>query len=200
MTKHLMSVVLLSAALATGCGGSSNETPQNPETPAAAPAPAAEPAPPAEAPPAVAPAAPPPAAPAPRPSVPRQSAAPSRSVEQPPAPSNVAPPPPRPAEPPKPVYRDVSAPVGTGAVGVAHHAALERDREGRDAGDGPPASADCGRWLHRRARRRDAARRRDRSRACRPRERPLASGDSLHRGAGQRSARSVPHQRPDLRG
>src|SRR5687767_4001033 len=107
MTKHLMSVVLLSTALTTGCGGSSNETPQNPETPAA-PAPAAEPAPPPEAPPPAAA----PAAPAPRPSAPRQSAAPSRPAEPPPAPANVAPAP-RPAEPPKPVYRDVSAPVGT---------------------------------------------------------------------------------------
>src|SRR6186713_587304 len=107
MTKHLMSVVLLSTALATGCGGSSNETPQNPETPA--PAPAAQPAP-TEAPP---PAAPAPAAPAPAPrqSAPRQSAAPTRPTE-PPAASNAAPAP-RPAEPPKPVYRDVSAAVGT---------------------------------------------------------------------------------------
>ena len=110
MTKHLMSVVLLSTALATGCGGSSNETPQNPET--AAPAPAAQAAP-TEAPPpaAPAPAAPAAAAPAPRPTAPRQSAAPSRPAE-PPAASNAAPAP-RPAEPPKPVYRDVSAAVGT---------------------------------------------------------------------------------------
>jgi len=108
MTKYLMSVVLLSTALATGCGGS-NETPQNPETPAA-PAPAAEPAPPPEAPPPAAA----PAAPAPRPSAPRQSAAPSRPAAPAPAPppANVAPAP-RPAEPPKPVYRDVSTPVGT---------------------------------------------------------------------------------------
>ena len=110
MTKHLMSVVLLSTALATGCGGSSNETPQNPETPA--PAPAAQPAP-TEAPPpaAPAPAAPAPSAPAPRQTAPRQSAAPSRPAV-PPAASNAAPAP-RPAEPPKPVYRDVSAAVGT---------------------------------------------------------------------------------------
>lgn len=109
MTKHLMSVVLLSTALTTGCGGSSSETPQNPETPA----PAAQPAPPPEAPPsAPAPAAPAQAAPAPRQSAPRP-AAPSRQAE-PPAASNVAPAQaPRPAEPPKPVYRDVSAPVGT---------------------------------------------------------------------------------------
>src|SRR5688572_32938998 len=80
MTKYLMSVVLLSTALATGCGGS-NETPQNPETPAA-PAPAAEPAPPPEAPPPAAA----PAAPAPRPSAPRQSAAPSRPAAPAPAP------------------------------------------------------------------------------------------------------------------
>jgi len=107
MTKHLMSVVLLSTALATGCGGSSNETPQNPETPA--PAPAAQPAT-TEAPP---PAAPAPAAPAPRQAAPRQSAAPSRPAAQPAA-SNAAPAPaPRPAEPPRPVYRDVSAAVGT---------------------------------------------------------------------------------------
>jgi|SRR5215204_1686860 len=109
MTKYLMSVVLLSTALATGCGGSSNETPQNPETPA--PAPAAQPAP-TEAPP---PAAAAPAAPAraPRQTAPRQPAAPSRPAEPPPA-ANAAPAPaPRPAEPPKPVYRDVSAPVGT---------------------------------------------------------------------------------------
>src|SRR5688572_12921082 len=106
MTKHLMSVVLLSTALATGCGGSSNE---NPETPA--PAPAAQP--PTEAPPPAAPAAPAPAAPAPRQTAPRQSAAPSRPAE-PPAVSNAAPAPaPRPAEPPRPVYRDVSAAVGT---------------------------------------------------------------------------------------
>src|SRR5688500_18672081 len=112
MTKHLMSVVLLSTALTTGCGGSSNETPQNPETPAA-PAPAAEPAPPSEAPPpAAAPAAPAPAAP--RQTAPRQPAAPSRPAAPAPAASNAAPPPaPRPAEPPRPVYRDVSAPVGT---------------------------------------------------------------------------------------
>lgn len=110
MTKHLLSVVLLSTALATGCGGS-NETPQNPATPA--PAPAAEPAPPTEAPPPVAaPAAPAPAAPAPRQSSPRQPAAPSRPSAPPPAASNAAPAP-RPAEPPRPVYRDVSAPVGT---------------------------------------------------------------------------------------
>lgn len=109
MTKHLMSVVLLSTALAIGCGGSSNETPQNPETPAA-PAPAAEPAPPSEAPPPAAA----PAAPAPRQTAPRQSAAPSRPAAPAPAASNAAPPPaPRPAEPPRPVYRDVSAPVGT---------------------------------------------------------------------------------------
>ena len=110
MTKHLMSVVLLSTALATGCGGSGNETPQNPETPA--PAPAAQAAP-TEAPPpaAPAPAAPAPAAPAPRQTAPRQSAAPSRPA-QPPTASNAAPAP-RPAEPPKPVYRDVSAAVGT---------------------------------------------------------------------------------------
>ena len=108
MTKHLLSVVLLSTALTTGCGGSSNETPQNP-----APAPAAEPAPPpAEAPPAAAPAAPAPAAPAPRQTAPRQSAAPSRPAPAPAAPSAPAPAP-RPAEPPKPVYRDVSAAVGT---------------------------------------------------------------------------------------
>jgi len=107
MTKHLMSVVLLSTALATGCGGSSNETPQNPETPA--PAPAAQPAT-TEAPP---PAAPAPAAPAPRQAAPRQSVAPSRPAAQPAA-SNAAPAPaPRPAEPPRPVYRDVSAAVGT---------------------------------------------------------------------------------------
>lgn len=107
MTKHVMSVVLLTA-LATGCGGSSNETPQNPET---APAPAAQPAaPPTEAPP---PAAPAPTAPgaAPRQTAPRQSAAPSRPAAPQPAASNAAPP--RPSEPPKPVYRDVSAPVGT---------------------------------------------------------------------------------------
>src|SRR6476469_4252844 len=109
MTKHLMSVVLLSTALATGCGGSSNETPQTP-----APAPAAQPAPTEASPPAApAPAAPAPAAPAPRQSAPRQSAAPSRPAE-PPAVSNAAPAPaPRPVEPPKPVYRDVSAAVGT---------------------------------------------------------------------------------------
>ena len=109
MTKHLLSVVLLSTALATGCGGSSNETPQNP-----APAPAAEPAPPpADAPPAAAPAAPAPAAPAPRQTAPRQSAAPSRPAA-PPAAAPAAPAPaPRPAEPPRPVYRDVSAAVGT---------------------------------------------------------------------------------------
>ena len=110
MTKHLMSVVLLTA-LTTGCGGGSNETPQNPET---APAPAAQPAaPPTEAPPpaAPAPAAPAPAAPVPRQTAPRQSA-PSRPAA--PAASNAAPAPaPRPAEPPKPVYRDVSAAVGT---------------------------------------------------------------------------------------
>ena len=106
MTKHLMSVVLLSTALTTACGGSSNETPQNPETPA--PAPAAQPAPPTEAPPAAAPA---PAAPAPRQTAPRQSAAPSRPAATPSA--STAAPAPRPAEPPRPVYRDVSAPVGT---------------------------------------------------------------------------------------
>ena len=109
MTKHLMSVVLLTA-LATACGGSNNGTPQNPET---APAPAAQPAaPPTEAPP---PAAPAPAAPAPAPrqTAPRQ-AAPSRPAAPAPAASNAAPAPaPRPAEPPKPVYRDVSAAVGT---------------------------------------------------------------------------------------
>lgn len=110
MTKHLLSVVLLSTALATGCGGS-NETPQNPATPAAAPA--AEPAPPTEAPPpAAAPAAPAPATSAPRQTSPRQPAAPSRPSAPPPAASNAAPAP-RPAEPPRPVYRDVSAPVGT---------------------------------------------------------------------------------------
>jgi len=110
MTKHLMSAVLLTA-LATGCGGSSNGTPQNPET---APAPATQPAAaPTEAPP---PAEPAPAAPAPAPrqSAPRQSAAPSRPAAPAPAASNAAPAPaPRPAEPPKPVYRDVSAAVGT---------------------------------------------------------------------------------------
>ena len=112
MTKNLMSVVLLTA-LATACGGSNNGTPQNPET---APAPAAQPAaPPTEAPPPAAPAAPAPApaAPAPRQTAPRQSAAPSRPAPAPAA-SNAAPAPaPRPAEPPKPVYRDVSAAVGT---------------------------------------------------------------------------------------
>ena len=108
-TKTLMSVVLLSAAMATAACGS-NETAQNPETPAAPAAPA-EPAPPVEAPPAPAPA---PAAPAPRPSAPRQSAAPTRPAAPPAAVAPAAPPPaPRPVEPPKPVYRDVSAAVGT---------------------------------------------------------------------------------------
>jgi hypothetical protein len=106
MTKHLMSVVLLSTALATGCGGSSNETPETP-----APAPAAQPAP-TEAPPPAAPPAPAPAAPAPRQTAPRPSAAPSRPAA-PPATSTAPAPAPRPAEPPRPVYRDVSAAVGT---------------------------------------------------------------------------------------
>lgn len=115
MTKHLMSVVLLSAGLTIGCGGGSNETPQNPP-----PAPAAEPAPapPAEAP-AVAPApepAPAPAAPATRKPAPRpsQSSSTSRPTESAPAASNVAPAPAaRPAEPPRPVFREVTAPSGT---------------------------------------------------------------------------------------
>lgn len=114
MAKHVMSVALLSTALMIGCGGGSSETPQNPETPAApaaAPAPAAEPAPPPAAP------APAPAAEAPAPRQPaRPSQAPSASRPAAPAPSasNAAPAPaPRPAEPPRPVYRDVSAPVGT---------------------------------------------------------------------------------------
>jgi len=112
MTKHLMSVALLSAALATGCGGGSNETTQNPPAaPAAAPAP--EPAPPAEAPAAApAPAAPAPSAPAPRKPAPKPSQpAASRPAESAPAASNAAPT--RPAEPARPVYRDVTASVGT---------------------------------------------------------------------------------------
>lgn len=118
MTKHLMSVVLLSSALVVGCGGSSTETPQDaaPAAVPAEPAPAA-PAPPAEAAPgAPAPAAPAPAASAPRQTAPRAPQAPSasRPVESAPPASNVAPPAaPRPAEPPKPVYRDVTAAVGT---------------------------------------------------------------------------------------
>ena len=108
MTKHLMSVVLLSTALATGCGGSSNETPQNPETsaaPAQATPPAAEPPPPA-------------AAPLPRPRVNgrrvlrRHRAEPARIGC--PAASNAAPAPPAPPPArPRPVYRDVSAAAGT---------------------------------------------------------------------------------------
>src|SRR5688572_16508609 len=109
MTKHLMSVALLSTALAVAaCGGSTNETPQNPETPAVpAPAPAAEPAPPAPAP----ASEPAPNRPASRPSRPAPSAA---RPSSPPAASNAAPAAPAPpAEPPRPVFRDVSAPVGT---------------------------------------------------------------------------------------
>ncbi len=111
MTKYLMSVALLSAVLVIGCGGGNTETPQNPETPAtpaAAPAPAAEPTPPAPA---------PAEAPAARPSAPRPSSSASRPAAPayaPPAASAAAPTaPPRPVEPPKPVYRDVSAAVGS---------------------------------------------------------------------------------------
>ena len=112
MTKRLMSAALLSAVLLIGCGGgSSTETPQNPETsaaPAEAPPPAAEPSPPV--------AAPTPAAPAPRQPAPRRSPAPSasRPASAPPAASAAAPaqPAPPPARP-KPVYRDVNAPAGT---------------------------------------------------------------------------------------
>lgn len=112
MTKHVMSVVLLSTALAAACGGSNNETPQNPEpAPAAAPAPAPEAAP--APPPAAAPAAPAPA-PAPRPVAPRPAPSASKPAPSAPAASNVAPAEPtRAPEPPRPVYRDVSAPVGT---------------------------------------------------------------------------------------
>jgi hypothetical protein len=114
MTKQFLSVVLLSTALAAACGGSGNETPQDP-APAAEPAPAAQPAPPPEAPAAEPPpAAPAPSAPAPRKQAPRPSAAPapSRPAEPAPSASNAAPAP-RPAAPPKPVYREVTAPVGT---------------------------------------------------------------------------------------
>jgi hypothetical protein len=113
MTKSLMSAALLSTVLAIGCGGGSTETAQNPETPAApaaAPAPATEPAPPVA----------PTPAPAPRQSAPRPSQAPSASRPASPAASasSAAPPaapaePARAPEPAKPVYRDVSAPVGT---------------------------------------------------------------------------------------
>lgn len=111
MTKHLISAVLLSTALATGCGGSNNQTPQNPETPAApaaAPAPAEQPAPATPAPPAPAPAAP-------RRTAPRPSQAPAapRSNELTPSAPIAAPAPPQAPAPPKPVFRDVSAAVGT---------------------------------------------------------------------------------------
>jgi hypothetical protein len=111
MAKYVMSAALISTVLVIGCGGSTDQAPQNPETPAAAPAtpaPAAESAPPAAAP---APEAPAPRQPAPRPAPASRPAAPAAAA---PAPSAAAPPPaPRPVEPPKPVYRDVSAAVGT---------------------------------------------------------------------------------------
>jgi hypothetical protein len=108
MTKRLMSAALLSAILIIGCGGgSSTETPQNPET-SAAPAEATPPA--AEPPPPVA--APTPEAPARRQPAPRPSPAPSASRPSSAAPAASAAAPAQPA-PPKPVYRDVKAPVGT---------------------------------------------------------------------------------------
>ena len=110
MTKPLMSATLLSAVLLIGCGGgSSTETPQNPETPAApaeATPPAAEPPPPVAA---TTPEAPARRQPAPRP-------APSASRPPSAAPAASAATPAQPAAPPaapKPVYRDVNAPVGT---------------------------------------------------------------------------------------
>ena len=113
MTKHVMSVALLSTALTTGCGGSSTETPQNTgDTGRTGRPPRSRP--PTEA--------PPPAAPAPGPRLRRhvdlrlghrlRRARAGRSASA--LASNVAPArPAAPAEPPKPVYRDVSAAVGT---------------------------------------------------------------------------------------
>lgn len=104
MTKYLMSVALLSTALVTACGGgTSSETSQ--ATADAAP-PAAEPAP-------AAPAAEAPVAQAARPSATRPAPAATRPAGSPAA-SNAAPAQaPRAPEPARPVYRDVTAPVGT---------------------------------------------------------------------------------------
>ncbi|HLG56281.1 MAG TPA: hypothetical protein VI485_13180 [Vicinamibacterales bacterium] len=115
MTKHWMSVALLGSALVTGCAGSSTETTPNPETTAAAPAaqPSGDPAPgqPAATPPTQDTATPTRREPtrAPQPSTtnrPSNAASPSASNAAAPEPAA------RPAEPPPPVFRDVSVPVG----------------------------------------------------------------------------------------
>jgi hypothetical protein len=112
MTKHWMSVALLSSALVIGCAGGSTETTPNPETTAPAAQPSGDPAP---SQPAATPSqeysAPPRREPtrAPQPSANRPSSAASPSA------SNAAPvaEPARPVEPPRPVFRDVSVPVGS---------------------------------------------------------------------------------------
>jgi hypothetical protein len=94
--------VLLSSTLAIGCGGSGANTADSPVETAAAPAaePAPTPAAEAPAPSSAADTRPQPApAPRPRPAPPRAAAAPAE--------------PPRPAAPPKPRFREVSAPAGT---------------------------------------------------------------------------------------
>ena len=116
-------------------------------------------------------------------------------------PSNAAPAPaPRPAEPPKPVYRDVSAAVGT-ALSLSLITPLSTETAKVEtpvtARLRQPIVVDgftvvpAGATLHG-----DVT---EVERAGRV-QGPFASGDSLHRSAGERSARSVPHQRAHLRG